>query len=297
MPAGSPPALRGFYRAITEMDRIDLVARLTLVYLLLVMASTFVWYLHVPLIILVTIAVLVPCLARDPRLWLLLTVICAIKVIGDWASVDNHYYLVGYWCLALFCSLQLRESDAALAVNGRLLIGLAFAFALLWKVGLSPDFNNGTCFRDLLLTEHRFHELSAVGGMSEDAVYENRLLLRQLKRGAVDEGTMQMSDGLVGLARIVTLWTAVIEGLIVALFLWPPSHRFSRLRHAALLVFCWTTYPFGTVVGFGWILTILGLAQCEPEMQRTRFAYLLTFFLILVYSRTPLSTWLMSLLG
>jgi hypothetical protein len=37
---------------------------------------------------------------------------------------------------------------------------------------------------------------------------------------------------------------------------------------------------------FGWLLLVL-LAQCLPEQRLLRFAYILSFFLILLFSEIP----------
>jgi len=54
------------------------------------------------------------------------------------------------------------------------------------------------------------------------------------------------------------------------------------------------TYPFATIAGFGWLLTIFGVAQLEPERRRTRLLYLATFGLILIDQLVP---WTRALAG
>jgi hypothetical protein len=85
----------------------------------------------------------------------------------------------------------------------------------------------------------------------------------------------------------MTWWTVAIEGFLALAFLWPRDRGLSRLRDAALLVFCATTYAAATVEGFGWLLIAMGVAQCPPERPRTRGLYLAAFALILFYREVP----------
>ena len=54
-----------------------------------------------------------------------------------------------------------------------------------------------------------------------------------------------------------------------------------------LLVFCVTTYALAPVAGFGWLLAVMGLAQCHPNQRMLRGAYVAVFVLILLYSEIP----------
>lgn len=66
-----------------------------------------------------------------------------------WFSIDNHHYLLTYWYLALGIALLGHRSDDVVAFTGRWLLGLAFAFAVFWKVA-SPDFASGAYFEFML---------------------------------------------------------------------------------------------------------------------------------------------------
>jgi hypothetical protein len=58
-------------------------------------------------------------------------------------------------------------------------------------------------------------------------------------------------------------------------------------RHVALVLFCVTTYALAPVAGFGWLIATMGLAQCRPNQQALRVAYITAFLLILLYSEIP----------
>ena len=296
MSEGLAGPLRTFGRTIAEMEAPELAIRLTLVYLLLKPLE--VWYLHTLMLVLVGAALLSPKLARTPTLWLLLTVLSAGQVLATWNWIDNHQYLLVYWCLAVFLSLKTSDPSRALALNGRLLIGAAFAFALVWKLFLTADFANGNLFRELLLTDPRLQRMSALFGLNQAMSFDNDLVLNQLAKGRLATGTLVEPAGLALVARLMTWWTILTETAIALAFLWPSRAKFAvGLRDATLLIFCWTAYSFGSVTGFGWLLLTMGIAQCDGGRKRTRWLYLLTFVLILVYARTPWSDLLTSLFG
>jgi hypothetical protein len=296
MSEGLAGLLRTFGRTIAEMEAPELAIRLTLVYLLLKPLE--VWYLHTPMLVLVGAALLSPKLGRTPTLWLLLTVLSAGQVLATWNWIDNHQYLLVYWCLAVFLSLKTSDPSRALALNGRLLIGAAFAFALVWKLFLTADFANGNLFRELLLTDPRLQRMSGLFGLSQAMSFDNELVLNQMAKGRLATGTLVEPAGLVLVARLMTWWTILTETAIALAFLWPSRAKFAvGLRDATLLVFCWTAYSFGSVTGFGWLLLTMGIAQCDGGRRRTRLLYLLTFVLILIYARTPWSDLLTSLFG
>jgi hypothetical protein len=229
---------------------------------------------------------LLPGLLRQPGLWIVLTFLTGLRVILDWSLADNHAYLLCYWCLAISLALVSRAPSACLALNGRLLIGLAFLFATLWKVALSPDYLDSRFFRITLLTDPRFAGFAQLaGGLLPEQFEELRVFVKQHVDGQLFEPSVLPAEPLrfLQLARFMTWWTVAIEGAIALTFLWPVGRGLSKVRDAVLLTFCVTTYAVATVAGFGWLLLALGSAQCEPERRKTQLLYLLVFALILFY--------------
>ncbi len=277
-------------RPLVEASAFDLALRLTLLDLLLRPVGD--WSVRPFVLALAAAGLLVPGWLRRPGLWLLLTALTALRVILDWPLADNHAYLLGYWCLAVTLSLLLSDSEASLALNGRWLIGLVFAFATLAKV-LSPDYLDGTFFRVSLLTDPRFEGASLLlGGLTPEQLGQQRAALEQ----HVDGPALTPLEPpprparFEGLARLATLWTLALEGALALSFLWPLGRGPSRARHGVLLLFCATTYAVATVAGFGWLLLAMGVAQCEPERRGTRLLYLAVYALILAYREVPWAT-------
>ena len=233
---------------------------------------------------------LLPGLLRHPSLWIALTFLTGLRVFFDWSLADNHAYLLCYWCLAVSIALCSRDPSGCLSLNGRLLIGLAFVFATLWKVGLSPDYLDGRFFRVTMLTDPRFSEFAQLaGGLSLEQFEDLRAFVKQHVDGqALDPSFLPAEPPrFILLAGCMTWWTVAIEGAIALTFLWPVGRGLSKMRDAILLTFCVTTYAVATVAGFGWLLLALGVAQCEPGRRKTQLAYLVVFVLILFYREVP----------
>jgi hypothetical protein len=288
------------YRAVADADVLDLVTRLTLIFLLFADWIVGVdWRFTLVLRALAIIGLLAPPLHRSRTLWLWLALAMGLRTVLNWSTQDNHVFLFTYWCLALYLALTTDEPRTTLAASGRLLIGFSFAFAALWKVALSTDFLDGTYFHYTFLTDSRFHDFSVIfGGMTSALDQANAIALAQLAdpTGAVEAVRLQSTPMLVALARLSAWWTAAIETALAVAFLLPARLRIVRYRHAILLLFGCTTYLLAMVATFGWILMTIGVGQCEPELRRTRVLYVATALLILAYEYLPLLASVRSLL-
>jgi hypothetical protein len=276
------------------MDRLDLVLRLTLVFYLVKPLQL--WYFKVPVTIICVLGLVSGRSLRSSVLWFLLAYTLMARVMMNAFIVDNHIYLAAYWALAVACALALEGSDDVLAQSARLLVGLTFLFATLWKWPLSPDFASGDFFRFTFLADARFRDFSLLfSGIGPEDYRANREILMTWPR-TLETVTLLQPPRLVVLARAAALWTLLHEGLIALCFLGPKTWPTYRARHIALISFSWLTYPFATVFGFGWLLMIMGVAQCAPEMRKTRLFYVLSFLVIFIHQFVPWTTALTSTL-
>ncbi len=297
-PALAPFAARAMARLRIELatySPFELVALLTTIYLLHQVPNP--WFLELSALILGIVGLVIRPARLSPWFWGLVTVIAAARVVHDRWSIDNHLYLFVYWCCALTVAAALRQTGAGLARNARLLIGLAFFFAVLWKAFLVPDFRTGDFFRATFLTDHRFREVVRVAGrVSAPDERSNRRLVKAMRDGEIDHVDLIETPQLRVAAKVTSLWSLALETLVALSFLAPLTWRFTRWRHALLMLFVWTTYPIAPVLGFGWLLIILGLAQC-PSASRTQLAYLSSFLAMLAFQHVPWSDWAASLIG
>jgi hypothetical protein len=225
-----------------------------------------------------------------PLTWLALAVLVAARLCVEWPLPDNHIYLLAYWCLAAALALALPDPRAALARSSRLLVGLAFACAVIWKAGLSGDYLDGRFFRVTLLTDERFADTAQlVGGLSEAQLAENRRYLAPLPGGAerLDPPRLVEPPRLRALASVATWGGLALEATVALLFLLPGGGGRDPLRHAALLLFCGVAYAIAPVAGFGWLLLVMGLVLCQARQRLLRGAYVAAFLLVLVYAEVP----------
>ena len=267
---------------------IDLALRLTLLDLLLRPVGN--WTLRPFILALAAIALLRPSWLRHPFLWLALAAVTGARALLDWPLADNHAYLLAYWCLAAALALMTRDATRALAFNGRLLIGLVFLFACIWKFTGSDNYLDGTFFQVTLLTDPRFEGFAQIAGGLDGDTYENlRAFVGQHRDAAppVDESLVGVPPRFRALALAATWWNLFINAALAIVFLWPAGGGPARLRHILLLTYCAITYAVATVDGFGWLLLAMGAAQCAAEQRRTRIAYVLVFVLIILYREIP----------
>jgi hypothetical protein len=248
------------------------------------------WYVRPAVLALAMLALISPRALKRSSLWGALALLIALRIADDYPLADNHIYLLAYWCLALaLASASLCPADA-LARNSRLLIGLAFAFAVVWKVALAPDFLDGRFFRVTFQTDPRFEDAAVlIGGLSRDQIRENRNALTALPGGAIplDPPAVVETPRLRQLATLSTFGILALEAAVSIAMLLPPAGVIPAFSHAVLLTFCGVTYAFAPVAGFGWLLVTMGLAQCRDEQNVLRALYVGMFLLVLFYSEVP----------
>ncbi len=270
--------------------RFELVAAMTI--LLLLMFTVSVWYMQVGVLGLAVLAVLHRPLVRSAPFWFAITTILAVGHLQAWFSIDNHKYLVTYWCLALALSRLADDPDRFLALNARLLIGLAFFFAVLWKA-ISVDYLSGAFFEATLLQDGRFAGLAEVGGgVSAGGLTLNAEYLKALVAFGDPSAGAEVVSGprIAALAQFMTWWTIGIEAVVAVCFLWPEDRGPSRWRDPALFGFVLTTYPLAPVVGFAWVLTAMATAQCsERPFRHWPVLYTVAFLVVMASAYLPFS--------
>lgn len=261
------------------------VERLTLLLLLLYGGSE--WYTRLPLSAAAIAALVVPALAGTPGFWLLCSVVALSGCARDWATADNHKYLISYWCVAYY--FYRRSGDLeGLARSARLLIGCCFLFAMLWKLR-SADYRMAEFFHYTLLTDARFSLLAHIGGGIDPGTLErNRAALHALTfpASSLAQVSLHGTEGTRRIAVGLTWITLAIESALAAAFLAPASSRLRRVRDPLLILFAAGTYLLAPVIGFGWVLLTMGLAQSNAEPRAIRWGYAAAFLLLVLY-RSP----------
>ena len=281
---------------LAALDPVDLASRLTLLNLMVGPVGR--WYIRPAVLLLCAAGLLLPNAARLPSLWLWLAWLTALRVLGSWPQVDNHAYLLSYWCLALAIVHALDDSRA-LRLNGRLLIALVFALATLQKAVLAPDYLDGRFFRFTFVTDPRFEAVTRLfGGMDAATLEENRQFLLSDRHGdRVDGRHFVEPPAFRAMVSVSTCGVLAIEALVAWAFLvsWPRALH--RARDGLLIAFCATTYAVAPVPGFGWLLVVMGISQADERQPWIRPGYLAAWALILVYEYVPWASMLLDWLS
>ena len=274
-----------------------LALRLTAIVLLLRPMGP--WSVRPLILIAAAAALLSPRVLESQVTWFALTALVTVRLIVDWPLPDNHIFLLAYWCFAVALALGASNAAATLAESGRLLLGLAFLAAVLWKAVLSPEYLDGRFFRVTFLTDDRFADpVRLVGGLTSAELDRNREILAPLPEGAelLDPPALIEPPAFAALVRRSTAGLLTAEALLAVAFLVPFVGR-TTLPHVLLIVFAIVTYAFAPVAGFGWLLLSMGVATCQPGQRWLRAAYVATWFLVVLYAEVPWASALAGLMG
>ena len=287
-----------WFRAAACPPHLEIALRLTAIALLLRPMGP--WFVRPAILAAAALVLIAPRILVHAAVWAIVAALVAVRIADDWPLADNHIYLLAYWTLAIALSLRAPDVSQALSTTSRWLVGLAFAFAVLWKVLLSPDFIDGRFFRVTLLTDPRFAEAAMlIGGLSDEELEANRRALAPLPEGAAlaEPLTVVEPPRLRALATVSTWGIVLLETSVAVMMLGPRSWAIVWLRHGLLLTFCLVTYAFAPVAGFGWLLLVMGAAQTtEPDIWARR-AYVAAFLIVLFYSEVPWASLLLDLSG
>ena len=269
---------------------LDLVAPLTLVLLLLYPVGP--EGIRVALQVGAVAGLVYRPLQRVSGYWILLALAMGMGCLLLWHDADNHKYLIAYWCLALGLSRMAEDPAKALRINARLLVGLCFLFAVVWKLR-TPDFVTGAYYQFSMLTDERLFSVGQLmSGMAPEVYYQNQAAIDRLTAysSTVSRVGFDGAALLRPLSKVLVAWTLLVETWIFGSFLWPGSTVWAaRLRYTSLLVFVVTTYAAAHVGGFAWILAIMGLAHIQPRDATWRLAYLGGLGVVMLYQLDPMA--------
>lgn len=266
------------------------VDRVLLGTLLVVFGATSVaWHVDPLVRALALLGVLLPKARKSAHFWLGIVSLLAFGIWGQWYSVDNHMYLLGYVCLLCWRAVS-SEGESGIQKNASGLLALVMALAVLWKL-LSPDYLSGAFFEQTLLLDPRFTPLaSGVCQLSLGALESNAEVVREASAafdGAAYQVPLHSNSCIPALGTAMAVWTILIEGALAVLFgayrLEVLRGKWKTLRNASLAAFIATTYPVAPVVGFGWLLSVLGFAQCESDEKKWKTLFMVLFAAIAAF--------------
>ena len=268
-----------------------LILQLTAVLILLHEIETFAW-MRIPERLLALAMLCAPRLMQSKGAWIALSSLLVVNNLWRWSLLVNHEYLTTYWVLACTLALYAPAPEKVLAWNARLLIGLCFALAAIWKF-LAGEYIDGSFLHLTFLLDSRL-ALGAflLGGLEADLLQQHRTLFDLLQTtGSVAPQALQSSPRMAVISLILSYWTIFIEAIAALSFLLPRPKILTRLRYAILLVFIFTTYTVIPVLAFGALLLIMGLAQCMQDCPYWNSFYLGTLLLLPVWMPLPQAVW------
>ena len=282
---------------LERVSRVDLVLLLTVLTLLLYHNN--VWYLSGPLTAVMVAGLVWAPMRTSALYWLVTLMLVTAAGLVTWYAIDNHQHLFIYWCLAVCLALRLgpEDRDPCLAQSASLLLGTAMLLAAVQKL-LSPSYLSGAFFQYTLLTDARFESLAwAFGHLSLAQLKDNRALASALTDGSVTSPgasavTLIVTEQVRRLARLMTWFTFVMEGILAVLFLVPRAGaRRAVVRSVVLVVFLIAVYPAAPVIGFAWILITMGLAQLPVGHPTLRAMLVGLFVLLPIVTVSPARVW------
>lgn len=222
-------------------------------------------------------------------LWICYFVIMAVVIICFVSSMDNHKYLIAYWTLACALAIGTDRTHYVMSENARGLIGLAFLFALVWKI-LGGEYLDGSFFRGVMLIDDRFWLFTkSITGISADALesFDDLLAYFEIFPAGTSYLAFAPTAVMQPYALAMSGWTLFIEGVIAVSFLVRREFFLTNLRNWFLVLFLATTYVLAPVSGFAMILCIMGLAQVPDHKKAWRLSYVFTFFILQLWEFVP----------
>jgi hypothetical protein len=277
----------------TPAGRYRVVAVMTL--LLVVLHTHPAWYVQAGVMAIALAGLLHPPAIHRPAFWFGLVAVLSVGLVRLWYEIDNHQYLITYWCFAIGVTRLAAEPERALALNARLLVGLAFLLATIWKLA-TPEYVSGAFFEGLMLTDPRFADVARLAGAENLAAGQHALRDFSLLGDPEAGVSLTSSARLAALAGAMTWWTVGIEALVAAAFLWPGRRGLPAVRDQLLVAFLATTYLLAPVVGFAWVLAAMGAAQTRLG-GRGVLVYLAVFVLVKVAASLPIGRAALAIAG
>ena len=264
---------------VSSNDGVDLSLRFTVLMFLLHGGNSILQIVSLRMICLMILAL--PNLLRRSSVWFILCVLVIGGNALNWLTIDNHKYLFGYWCLTCWLAVSAVNCAEILARSARVLIAAVFLLAVFWKVACG-EYLDGTFFYWTLKNDDRLVHLTA--WLSDVSIASVRLAARswsdwtmEAQSGAVVP--LAIDRAVLNVALVMGWFGLAIEGSIALLYSFS-SERLYGARHAALIVFILSTYFLLPVIGFAFVLAVMGLAQTRPDDLARRTLYVCLLFAI-----------------
>lgn len=283
----SPRGLWARFRAgVGARSRFEVAAGLTV--LLTLFFPFEAWYFQIAAQLLAVVFVLHRPAAGSPLYWYLLALFGSFAIIEHWYPVDNHKYLLVYWLWGLVAAAffaNADDRDLILRRTARFMICFIMLGAVVQKA-ISGSYLDSTMFEVILLTDPRFDGLLAVLGVDRHDLALSQALYNDLMAPVpiiADGVAVLPADGRLKAIAVAFTWLDYAIQLTVGVLFLLPGERMERLAHLALVIFILFIYFVAPVLGFGWLIAVLGIALTHNRFPRFALGYLACFIVLISY--------------
>jgi hypothetical protein len=251
--------------------------------------------LHVSGLLLAAGALAWPAVLERSATWLGLFASYALIVVNGFTHLDNHYFLIAYWLLAVVVvhALPDRQRMPSLRLQARVLVGLCMAWAVVHKLR-SPAYLDGSFINYYLLFQAKFHFIARLAGDIDEASLRasytavETALHDPLWRDRPLPIPISNTPRMASLALFIAWSGLALETITAALFLLPERLRLSPLRDFALMAFALSLYSLVSVPGFAFALLLMGHTQAGSKLARRGYVATAALTLLLTFARANL---------
>ncbi len=275
-----------FLEGLAARSRFEVAAGLTV--LLTLFFPFEAWYFQIAAQLLAIVYVLHRPAAASPLYWYVLVLLGSFAIIEHWHPVDNHKYLLAYWLWGLMVAAFFAgedDRDLILRRTARFMICLIMLGAVFQKT-LSGSYLESTMFELILLTDPRFDGLMAVLGVDRHDLALSQALYNDLRAPVpvIAEGAAVLpADGRLKFIALAFTWLDYAIQVVVGVLFLLPGQRMERWAHLSLVVFILFIYFVAPVLGFGWLIAVLGMTLAHGRFPRFALAYLASFIVLTSY--------------
>jgi hypothetical protein len=242
--------------------------------LLLIMLYTPPYLVDLPVRAVAAAMLVVPAWSGNVGGWGVISVLLTQTLLLHWFELDNHQFLIAYWSWCLYIALATCARPHDVSDVARLLLGLTFAFAAMWKI-IGGQYADGSFWIYTLLTDPRVAPWTRMVFDSSGSWHNVEALRSVLTPTSQSEtAQLQISDALNVAGKVIGVCGIVLETAIAVVFLLPNGSVRRDWARVGLIVSFVVVYIAIPVIGFAWTLIALTLASVRTLPIRVRHALL-----------------------
>lgn len=224
---------------------------------------------------------------RWPVFWVMLATFLSIDMYLSWVTAANHGWVMWYWVVALMVAsffTKKEDQQFIITTNARWLLIIVMLVAVGWKV-VNPYYMDGSFFERNLVSNPLMTTFThTVTGLPWQQIEENYMAMNNLFTSPdVTERDFNSNENAHVLGVVISWWVLIVEFLIGFLLLFRRYYT-DLAAHIMMIWFIVAAYLGAPVLGFGLILTVLGMAVTGERFVFLRPYYAVLFLILLLYA-------------